>query len=103
MAQNMFRVCSVNRAACEAALSAAEAIPRDRKGSDDDVERSDDDGNRIERQRTTYRDLLEPSTRISGDANNKRSKLHNECGVSSLKNPSPSTQGELHLHSLTKR
>jgi hypothetical protein len=45
MARNMFRVCSVNRAAREAALSAVEAIPRE--GSDDDVERSDlvdDDG-----------------------------------------------------------
>ena len=45
MARNMFRVCSVNRAAREAALSALEAIPRER--SDDDVERSDlvdDDG-----------------------------------------------------------
>lgn len=44
MARNMFRVCSVNRAAREAALSAVEAIPRE--GSDDD-ERSDlvdDDG-----------------------------------------------------------
>ncbi len=53
----------------------------DRKGSDGDVERTDDDGNRIERQRTTYRDLLEPSTCFGGDANSKRSKLHNECGV----------------------
>jgi hypothetical protein len=42
MARNMFRVCSVNRAAREAALSAVEAIPRE--GSDDDVERSDDGG-----------------------------------------------------------
>jgi hypothetical protein len=38
MARNMFRVCSVNRAAREAALSAVEAIPRE--GSNDD-ERSD--------------------------------------------------------------
>ena len=41
----MFRVCSVNRAAREAALSAVEAILRE--GSDDDIERSDlvdDDG-----------------------------------------------------------
>jgi len=29
MARNMFRVCSVNRAAREAALSTAEAIPRE--------------------------------------------------------------------------
>lgn len=54
---------------------------RDKKRSDNDVERSDNDSNRIERQRTTYGDLLEPSIRISRDANSKRSKLHNECRV----------------------
>lgn len=47
IARNMFRVCSVNRAARKATLSVAEAIPRER--SDDDVETSDlvdDDGGR---------------------------------------------------------
>jgi hypothetical protein len=39
IARNMFRVCSVNRAAREAALSATEAIPRE--GSDDNIKRSD--------------------------------------------------------------
>jgi ParB-like chromosome segregation protein Spo0J len=39
MARNMFRVCSVNRAAYEAALSTVEAILRE--GSDDNIERSD--------------------------------------------------------------
>jgi hypothetical protein len=79
IARNMLRVCSVNRAAREAALSAVEAIPREI--GREVTERSDDDSNRIERQRTTYRDLLEPSTRFSGDARSKRSKLHNKCGV----------------------
>jgi hypothetical protein len=39
IARNMFRVCSVNRAARKAALSAVEAILRE--GSNDNVKRSD--------------------------------------------------------------
>jgi hypothetical protein len=39
IARNMFRVCSVNRAARKAVLSAIEAILR--AGSNDDIKRSD--------------------------------------------------------------
>jgi hypothetical protein len=38
IARNMFRICSVNRAARKAVLSAIEAIPRE--GSDDNIKRS---------------------------------------------------------------
>ena len=82
MARNMFRVCSVNRAAREAALSAAEAIPREIEREVTMILRevmiivSESKSNR-----TTSGDLLEPSKSSSGDAKSKQSKLHNDCGV----------------------
>jgi Cdc6-like AAA superfamily ATPase len=45
------------------------------------IKRSNNNSNRIERQYTTYRDLLEPFIYISRDTNSKQSKLYKEYGV----------------------
>jgi predicted RecB family endonuclease len=82
IARNMFRVCSVNRAAREAVLSAAEAIARE-IGREVIIILREVIIIVIESKsnRTTSGDLLEPFKSSSGDAKIKRLKLHNNCGV----------------------
>ena len=67
IARNILRVCSMNRAACEAAVSTAEAIPQEIGREVTMMLREVImAATESKSNHTIYRDLLEPSTRISG-------------------------------------